>query len=91
MFNMEFHLAVLLHATFLLFVTGRTTVFAKEAAEGEEAPEPTEEESEQGPEPLSTLDKDVEVEGGEAWTPVFSSTNSGVKNQVLCLGTCAST
>lgn len=54
----------------------------KEAAEGEEAPEPTEEESEQGPEPLSTLDKDAEVEGGEAWTPLFSSTNSGVKNQV---------
>ncbi|KAL3137432.1 hypothetical protein ABBQ32_006953 [Trebouxia sp. C0010 RCD-2024] len=61
---------------------GRTTVFMKEAAEGEEAPEPTEEESEQGPEPLSTLDKDAEVEGGEAWTPLFSSTNSGVKNQV---------
>ncbi|KAL3148750.1 hypothetical protein ABBQ38_014161 [Trebouxia sp. C0009 RCD-2024] len=61
---------------------GRTTVFTKEAAEGEEAPEPTEEESEQGPEPLSTLDKDAEVEGGEAWTPLFSSTNSGVKNQV---------
>lgn len=57
-------------------------MFTKEAAEGEEAPEPTEEESEQGPEPLSTLDKDTEVEGGEAWTPLFSSTNSGVKNQV---------
>jgi len=65
-------------------LTGRTTVFTKEAPEGEEAPEPTEEESEQGPEPLSTLDKDTE-EGGEAWTPLFSSTNSGVKNQVyLC-------
>ncbi|DBA92418.1 hypothetical protein WJX77_007770 [Trebouxia sp. C0004] len=61
---------------------GRTTVFTKEVPEGEEAPEPTEEESEQGPEPLSTLDKDTEVEGGEAWTPLFSSTNSGVKNQV---------
>lgn len=59
-------------------------MFTKEAQEGEEAPEPTEEESEQGPEPLSTLDKDGEVEGGEAWTPIFSSTNSGVKNQVLC-------
>lgn len=68
-----------------LSVTGRTTVFTKEAAEGEEAPEPTEEESEQGPEPLSTLDKDTEVEGAEAWTPVFSSTNSGVKNQVISL------
>ena len=64
-------------------LTGRTTVFTKEAPEGEEAPEPTEEESEQGPEPLSTLEKDTEVEGGEAWTPLFSSTNSGVKNQVL--------
>ena len=63
-------------------LTGRTTVFTKEAPEGEEAPEPTEEESEQGPEPLSTLDKDTEVEGGDAWTPLFSSTNSGVKNQV---------
>lgn len=62
--------------------TGRTTVFTKEAAEGEEAPEPTEAESEQGPEPLSTLEKDAEVEGGEAWTSLFSSTNSGVKNQV---------
>lgn len=61
---------------------GRTTVFTKEVADGEEAPEPTEEEAEQGPEPLSTLDKDGEVEGGEAWTPVSSSTNSGVKNQV---------
>ena len=50
--------------------------------EGEEAPEPTEEEAEQGPEPLSTLDKDAEVEGAEAWTPLLSSTNSGVKNQV---------
>lgn len=60
-------------------------MFNKEAAEGEEAPEPTEEESEQGPEPLSTLDKDAEVEGGEAWTPLFSSTNSGVKNQVRFL------
>lgn len=57
-------------------------MFTKEIAEGEEAPEPTEEEAEQGPEPLSTLDKDAEVEGGEAWTPLFSSTNSGVKNQV---------
>ncbi len=62
--------------------TGRTTVFTKEAAEGEEALEPTEEESEQGPEPLSTLDKDAEVQGSEAWTPLFSSSNSGVKNQV---------
>ena len=69
-------------------ITGRTTVFTKEVAEGEEAPEPTEEESEQGPEPLSTLDKDSEVEGGEAWTPVFSSTNSGVKNQVSICYTC---
>ena len=58
-------------------------MFTKEVAEGEEAPEPTEEEAEQGPEPLSTLDKDGEVEGGEAWTPVSSSTNSGVKNQVV--------
>lgn len=57
-------------------------MFTKEVSEGEEAPEPTEEEAEQGPEPLSTLDKDAEVEGGEAWTPLFSSTNSGVKNQV---------
>ena len=65
-------------------VTGRTTVFTKEVPEGEEAGEPTEEESEQGPEPLSTLDKDAEVEGGEAWTPLLSSTNTGVKNQVLC-------
>ena len=63
---------------------GRTTVFTKEAAEGEEAAEPSEEESEQGPEPLSTLDKDAEVEGIEAWTPIFSSTNSGVKNQASC-------
>lgn len=58
-------------------------MFTKEVADGEEAPEPTEEEAEQGPEPLSTLDKDTEVEGGEAWTPVSSSTNSGVKNQVV--------
>lgn len=63
-------------------------MFTKEPAEGEEAPEPTEEEAEQGPEPLSTLDKDAEVEAGEAWTPLFSSTNSGVKNQVAHPGYC---
>lgn len=67
---------------FAYCAVGRTTVFTKEVPEGEEAPEPTEEEAEQGPEPLSTLDKDAEVEGAEAWAPLLSSTNSGVKNQV---------
>ena len=57
-------------------------MFAKEPEEGQDAPEPTEEEAEQGPEPLSTVEKDVEVGGAEAWTPLFSSSNSSVKNQV---------
>ena len=61
---------------------GRCVVFAKEPEEGQDAPEPTEEEAEQGPEPLSTVEKDVEVGGAEAWTPLFSSSNSSVKNQV---------
>ena len=63
-------------------------MFTKEAAEGEEAGEPSEEESEQGPEPLSTLDKDAEVDGIEAWTPIFSSTNAGVKHQVTMQPPC---
>ena len=62
--------------------SGRCVVFAKEPEEGQDAPEPTEEEAEQGPEPLSTVEKDVEVGGAEAWTPLFSSSNSSVKNQV---------
>ena len=61
---------------------GRCVVFAKEPEEGQDAPEPTEEEAEQGPEPLSTVEKDVEVGGAEAWTPLFSSSSSSVKNQV---------
>ncbi|KAK9828684.1 hypothetical protein WJX72_001516 [[Myrmecia] bisecta] len=61
---------------------GRCALFVKEAEEGAEEKEPTEEESEAGPEALSTLDKDAEVAGGEGWSPVFSSSNQNVKFQV---------
>jgi hypothetical protein len=42
----------------------------------------TEEEMEEGPEQLAVLEADTEVDGGPAWTPLFSSSNDQVKNQV---------
>lgn len=42
----------------------------------------TEEEQEEGPEQLAVLEADEEVGGGPAWSPLFSSSNEHVKNQV---------
>lgn len=42
----------------------------------------TEEEQEEGPEQLAVLEADEEVMGGSAWSPLFSSSNEHVKNQV---------
>lgn len=42
----------------------------------------TEEEQEEGPEQLSVLEADTDVDGAAAWTPLFSSSNDQVKNQV---------
>lgn len=41
-----------------------------------------EEELEEGPEQLAVLDADTEVDGMPAWTPLFSSSNDQLKNQV---------
>lgn len=54
----------------------------REAPEGEEDTFPwTEEELEEGPPQLAALDEDADVDGGAAWTPLFSSVNEHVKNQ----------
>jgi hypothetical protein len=58
-------------------------VHKREAPEGEEDSfEWTEEEQEEGPEQLAVLEGDEEVAGGAAWSPLFSSSNEHVKNQV---------
>lgn len=55
----------------------------REPPEGEEDTfEFTEEEQEEGPEPLSAAESDAEVLGGAAWTPLFSSAAEHVKWQV---------
>jgi hypothetical protein len=62
---------------------GRYVVHKREAPEGEEDSfEWTEEEQEEGPEQLAVLEGDEEVGGGAAWSPLFSSSNGHVKNQV---------
>lgn len=62
---------------------GRCVVHKREAPEGEEDSfEWTEEEQEEGPEQLAALEGDEEVGGGAAWSPLFSSSNEHVKNQV---------
>jgi len=62
---------------------GRCVVHKREAPEGEEDTfEWTEEEMEEGPEQLAVLEADTEVDGGPAWSAVFSSSNDQVKNQV---------
>lgn len=62
---------------------GRTVVFKREPPEGEEDTfEFTEEELEEGPEQLSSLEADTEVAGGTAWSPLFSSSAEHVKHQV---------
>jgi hypothetical protein len=42
----------------------------------------TEEEMEEGPEQLAVLEADTEVDSGPAWSPLFSSSNDQLKNQV---------
>lgn len=65
---------------------GRCVVHKREAPEGEEDTfEWTEEEMEEGPEQLAVLEADTEVDGGPAWSAVFSSSNDQVKNQVAGL------
>ncbi|CAG9467505.1 unnamed protein product [Pedinophyceae sp. YPF-701] len=56
-----------------------------EGDEEEEEKEPTEEEAEEGPEQLSTVEADGAVLGGAAWTPVPSSGLPGVKNKIVAL------
>lgn len=56
----------------------------KPEAEGEEGEEkePTEEEAEEDPGALAALEADAEVDGGAAWTSLYSSTSEQVKHQV---------
>ncbi len=63
---------------------GRCAVFKREPPEGEDedSMELTEEEAEEGPEPLAPLEGDAEVAGAASWTPLFSSSAEHVKNQV---------
>jgi hypothetical protein len=66
---------------------GRCVAHKREAPEGEEDSfEWTEEEQEEGPEQLAVLEGDEEVGGGAAWSPLFSSSNEHVKNQVGACG-----
>jgi hypothetical protein len=58
-------------------------VHKREPPEGEEDTfEWTDEEAEEGPEPLAPADGDADVVGGVAWSPLFSSTGEQVKHQV---------
>jgi hypothetical protein len=63
---------------------GRCELFKREPPEGEEDTfEPTEEEQEEGPEPLAGLDADSALPGEvPAWTPLCSSASEAVRNQV---------
>ena len=61
---------------------GRCTVYVPPVAEGEEAPEPTEEESEVGPPLLATIDTDEEAGLTSSWTKITSSLVPGVKHTV---------
>ena len=64
---------------------GRCELFKREPPEGEEDTfEPTEEEQEEGPEPLAVVESDNPVGGkeGVAWTPLVSNSSENVKNQV---------
>jgi hypothetical protein len=66
-------------------------VHKREEPEDEEEAEGftlTEEEQEEGPEPLAALEQDAEVGSGAAWSPLFSSSSEHVKNQVGGPGGC---
>eukprot|EP00775_Hariotina_reticulata_P011489 gene11489-11632_t len=65
---------------------GRCAVYQREVPEGEEDTfELTEEEQEEVPEQLTLLETDTEVNGGAAWTPLYSSSNEHTKHQVAGL------
>ena len=58
----------------------------REPLDGEEDTfEPTEEEQEEGPEALASLESDTAVDNDLAWSPLYSSSNENVKNQVRIL------
>ena len=61
---------------------GRCTVYVPEVAEGEEAPEPTEEESEAGPPLLAAISEDEQIGDTPAWTSITSSLVPGIKHTV---------
>lgn len=63
---------------------GRCEVHKREPPEDEDEDsfEYTEEELEEGPELLATLETDTPVSEDVAWTPLYSSSNENVKNQV---------
>ncbi|GBF99225.1 flagellar radial spoke [Raphidocelis subcapitata] len=61
---------------------GRCALHRREPPEGEEDTfEYTEEEGEEGPEPLAPAEGDAEVLGGAAWSPLFSSAGEHTKYQ----------
>jgi hypothetical protein len=73
---------------------GRCELHKREPPEGEEDTfEFTEEEQEEGPEVLASLEGDGEVAGGAAWSPLFSSSAEQAKYQVgkECSYQCIST
>ncbi|KAF5843246.1 radial spokehead-like protein [Dunaliella salina] len=62
---------------------GRCVVHKREEPEDDENFEFTEEEQEEGPEPLTSVEDDTPIaDGSPAWTPLYSSSNEGVKYQV---------
>ena len=61
---------------------GRCTVFVPEVPEGEDAPEPTEEESEVGPPLLAAITEDSPLGETPSWTAVTSSVVPGIKHTV---------
>ncbi|KAJ9522652.1 hypothetical protein QJQ45_019729, partial [Haematococcus lacustris] len=63
---------------------GRCELFKREPPEGEEDTwEPSLEEQEEGPEPLSSLEQDAPLaDGSPAWAPLVSSSSEGVKFQI---------
>ena len=61
---------------------GRCTVYVPEVPEGEDAPEPTEEESEVGPPLLAPVSEDEAIGEKAAWTSITSSLVPGIKHTV---------
>ena len=61
---------------------GRCTVYIPEVPEGEDEPEPTEEESEAGPPLLAAISEDEPIGESAAWTSITSSSVPGIKHTV---------